>query len=66
MLSKKQKDEKMNLTIEINGTFKKVEALNERGTTLLNNFIDGVVEAKELENNQYKSYLQITSLATIL
>ncbi len=29
----------MNLTVEINGEFKKVEALNERGETLLNNFI---------------------------
>ena len=56
----------MNLTIEINGTFKRVEANNERGVTLLSNFIDGVVEAKELEYSQYKSYLTITTLATIL
>jgi hypothetical protein len=56
----------MNLTIDIDGTFKKVEAKNKRGVTLLNNFIDGVVEAKELEYKQYKSYLKITTLATII
>ena len=56
----------MNLTVEINGTFKRVESNNKRGITLLNNFIDGVVEAKELEYSQYNSYLTITTLATIL
>lgn len=65
MLSKKQKDGKMNLTIEINGTFKRVEANNERGVTLLNNFIDGVIDAKELEYEQYANYLTLTTLATI-
>ena len=53
----------MNLTIEINGTFTKVEAKNVRGETLLSNFIDGVVEAKELL--EYPDYLTITILATI-
>lgn len=56
----------MNLTVEINGKFKKVEAKNERGVALLNHFIDGVIEAKELEYPQYKGYLNITTLATIL
>ena len=55
----------MNLTIEINNKFYKVEAKKERGNVLLNNFIDGVVEAKELMNKQYKSILNITLLATI-
>ncbi len=57
------KDKKMNLTIEINNEFVKVEAKNVRGETLLSNFIDGVVEAKELL--EYPSYLKVTSLATI-
>lgn len=56
----------MKLTVEINGTFKSVESKNERGLTLLNHFIDGVIEAKELEYPQYKKYLKITLLATIL
>jgi len=63
----KQKGKQMNLTVEINGEFKKVEALNERGETLLNNFIDGAVGARELKYKQYnRSYLKITTLATIL
>ena len=56
----------MSLTIEINGQFKKVEAKNERGVTLLNHFIDGVIDSKELEYPQYEKYLKITTLATIL
>lgn len=56
----------MKITVEINGTFKSVESKNERGQVLLNNFLDGVVEAKELEYPQYKNYLNITTLATIL
>ena len=51
----------MNLTIEIEGTFYKVEAKNERGETLLSHFIDGVIEPKELLD--YENYLNITPLA---
>ena len=61
-----EKGIQMNLTIEINGQFFKVEAKNKRGVTLLNHFIDGVIDSKELEYPQYKKYLKITTLATIL
>jgi hypothetical protein len=51
----------MNITIELNGTFYKVEAKNVRGETLLKNFIDGVVEVEELFG--YEKYLKIVTIA---